>query len=65
MGRMSNCSVQGIYGIIAFENHPPRLVADLNRKVVFRYQAGDGALPEEDEENTDYVNCVNFWGMVT
>ena len=45
--------------------HPPILIADLNCKVVFKYQSVDEELPNQGDEDADYVNCEQFWEKVT
>ena len=44
--------------------HPPVLIADLNRKVVFKCHNIDENTPNNDEDTADYVDCIEFWNKV-
>ena len=44
--------------------HPVVLIADVNRKVVFKYTAPDEELPDENDETSDFVHCDGFWDRV-
>ena len=42
--------------------YPPILIADLNRKVGFKYSmSNDEVLPDENDVDVDYVHCDDFW----
>ena len=51
-----NCLVCGF--------HPPVLIADLNRKVVFKCRNINDNAPDSDDDTADYVDCDEFWGKV-
>ena len=44
--------------------HPPVLIADLNRKVVFKCHTIDENIPNNDDNTADYVDCIEFWNKV-
>ena len=44
--------------------HPPVLIADLNRKVVFKCHTIDDSIPDSDDNTADYVDCEEFWSKV-
>eukprot|EP00112_Aurelia_sp_Birch-Aquarium-sp1_P023018 Seg6701.2 transcript_id=Seg6701.2/GoldUCD/mRNA.D3Y31 product="hypothetical protein" protein_id=Seg6701.2/GoldUCD/D3Y31 len=42
--------------------YPSILIADLNRKVGFKYSmSNDEMLPDEKDDDVDYVHCDDFW----
>ena len=42
--------------------YPSILIADLNRKVGFKYSmSSDEVLPDENDDDVDYVHCGDFW----
>ena len=43
--------------------HPPVLIADLNRKVVFKCRTNDDDVPGRDADTADYVDCVMSFGI--
>eukprot|EP00795_Rhopilema_esculentum_P004137 gene4136-20321_t len=43
---------------------PTILIADLNRKVAFNCRVPDEALPDENDESSDFVNCDEFWSKI-
>ena len=51
-----NCLVCGF--------HPPVLIADLNRKVVFKCRNLDDQVADCDDSTADYVDCEGFWNKV-
>ena len=44
--------------------HPPVLLADLNRKVVFKCHTIDENIPDSGDNTADYVDCDMFWNKV-
>ena len=44
--------------------HPPVLIADVNRKVVFKCHTIDDTIPNNDDNTADYVDCDEFWKKV-
>ena len=44
--------------------HPPILIADLNRKVVFKCRTIDDDIQKSDADMADYVDCEEFWDKV-
>ena len=51
-----NCAICGF--------HPPVLIADLNRKVVFKCHMIDENIPDSGDNTADYVDCDTFWNKV-
>ena len=51
-----NCFVCGF--------HPPVLIADLNRKVVFKCRNINNNVQDSDDDTADYVDCDEIWGKV-
>ena len=41
--------------------HPPILIGDLNRKIVFKCPNIDDPLPDETDADADFVDCERFW----
>ena len=44
--------------------HPPVLIADSNRKVVFKCHTIDDSTPDNEDDSSDYVDCQEFWNKV-
>ena len=44
--------------------HPPLLIADLNRKVVFKCHMIDENIPDSDDNTADCMDCDKVWNKV-
>ena len=44
--------------------HPPELIPDLNREVVFKCHTLGDSIPDSDDNTADYVDCEECWSKV-